>query len=217
VDRAAFLEQCRNLLPGLSFRARWCYTSPSNLVFENQSISSEVGVQQVDPLGPLLFALALQPVLQELAAQSDSADPNGLELVFPYLDDCCLAGGEEAVARALATLKSSTARLGLQLCPDKCELIPAAGPNASINASLFPSHVATRADACFELLGGPVGNEESCNGHMPKRVAKATELLKAIGELPDLQVALMLLRQCASFGKLVYSARVVPPAHTTQP
>ena len=36
------------------------------------------------------------------------------------------------------------------------------------------------------------------------------ELLTALGELPDPQVALTLLRQCAAFGKLVYSLRVVP-------
>ena len=35
-------------------------------------------------------------------------------------------------------------------------------------------------------------------------------LLKELADLPDPQVALMLLRYCASFGKLVYSARVVP-------
>ena len=36
------------------------------------------------------------------------------------------------------------------------------------------------------------------------------ELLSALGELPDPQVALTLLRHCASFGKLVYTLRVVP-------
>ena len=36
------------------------------------------------------------------------------------------------------------------------------------------------------------------------------EILTALGELPDPQVALTLLRYCASFGKLVYSLRVVP-------
>ena len=62
----------------------------------------------------------------------------------------------------------------------------------------------------FELLGGPVGDAEYCNKHTTERVHKATKLLQAIGELPDPQVALLLLRQCASFGKMVYSIRVVP-------
>ena len=48
------------------------------------------------------------------------------------------------------------------------------------------------------------------NNHTQERVNKAIEILIALGELPDLQVALTLLRNCASFGKLVYSLRVVP-------
>ena len=41
---------------------------------------------------------------------------------------------------------------------------------------------------------------------------KAARVLQALGELPDPQVALQLLRQCASFGKMVFSIRAVPPS-----
>ena len=50
-------------MPGLARWAEWCYGRPSKLFFDGAIIKSEVGVQQGDPLGPLLFALALQPVL----------------------------------------------------------------------------------------------------------------------------------------------------------
>ena len=48
------------------------------------------------------------------------------------------------------------------------------------------------------------------------RVNKALRLLAALGELPDPQVALQLLRHCASFGKMVFSARVVPASFHTE-
>ena len=67
-----------------------------------------------------------------------------------------------------------------------------------------------RDNGNFELLGGPIGSDEFCNDHTQKRVDKAKELLSALGELPDPQVALTLLRHCASFNRLVYSLRVVP-------
>ena len=67
-----------------------------------------------------------------------------------------------------------------------------------------------RDNGNFELLGGPIGSEEFCNSHTQERVNKALELLTALGELPDPQVALTLVRQCASFGKLVYSLRAIP-------
>ena len=60
------------------------------------------------------------------------------------------------------------------------------------------------------MLGGPIGSEEYCNRHTQERVDRAMELLTALGRLPDPQVALTLLKQCAAFGKLVYSLRVVP-------
>ena len=209
VSRQAFLEQTRHNLPGLAPWAEWCYDSPSHLFFGTHRLSSESGVQQGDPLGPLLFAIALQPILQEL--HSNRSD-GGLQLVFSYLDDCCLAGDYRAVAQALQHLKDACAAIGLKLNTDKCELIPMAGAQAHI-IQHFPSDMILRADGNFELLGGPIGSADFSNQHTQQRVDKASKLLQAIGALPDPQIALLLLRYCASFSKLVYSTRVVPHTH----
>ena len=48
---------------------------------------------------------------------------------------------------------------------------------------------------------------------MAAGAAKACKLFKTLGEVPDPAVALILLRHCASFGKLVFSTRLVP--HTS--
>ena len=57
VERQAFLEECRHRFPGLSRWAEWCYANPSRLYFGADILSSERGVQQGDPLGPLFFLL----------------------------------------------------------------------------------------------------------------------------------------------------------------
>ena len=207
VERQAFLEQCRHHFPGLSPWAEWCYAKPSKLYFGSETLSSEKGVQQGDPIGPLLFALALQPLLRDLnGGRSDQ----GLELVYSYLDDLILAGDQRVVAGAFHFLKAAASQIGLEFNTAKCEVIPAAGFNPSIEKNLFPENVIFNENGNFELLGGPIGSVDYCNQHTQKRVDKAVELLKALGELPDPQVALILLRNCASFGKLVYSLRVVP-------
>eukprot|EP00973_Karenia_brevis_P062337 8669936-Karenia_brevis.AAC.1 len=73
-------------------------------------------------MGPLLFAAALQPVLQKLRARSGSSR---LDLVFSYLDDAVLAGTDQAVAEALQSLQQLVQPLGLRLNTSKCELVPA--------------------------------------------------------------------------------------------
>ncbi len=72
-------------------------------------IKSQVGVQQGDPLGPLFFALALHPVLEQVG------NIPGLDLSFSYLDDMVMAGKQSAVASGIAQLKTSAGSLGLRL------------------------------------------------------------------------------------------------------
>ena len=52
--------------------------------------------------------------------------------------------------------------------------------------------------------------DEYCQSITAKRAAKIQSSLDIIGELTDPQVALALLRSCASFGKMVFSARITP-------
>jgi len=161
--------------------------------------------------------LALQPVLKELA---DARTPGGLELVYAYLDDLCLAGDAASVSAALSVLKERCTRIGLRLSTgsadgadkDKCEVILTAGEASTVDLGLFPNDFKVTRDRNFELLGGPIGSPSWCNQHTQKRVEKAVQVLQALGEVPDPQVALQLLRRCASFCKLLYSVRVVPSA-----
>ena len=91
-----------------------------------------------------------------------------------------------------------------------------AGGASTVDASLFPSDFKVIHDGNFELLGGPVGTPSFCNQHTQARVDKATRVLEALGELPEPQVALKLLRECAAFSKMVFSIRVVPASYHTE-
>ena len=182
------------MFPGLAQWAEWCYAKPSNLYFGSSTISSERGVQQGDPIGPLLSSLALQPLLLDL--NKGRAD-KGIQLVYSYLDDLILAGEQRAVAGAFHFLKCAASEIVVELNASKCEVMPAAGHDATIIRDLFPITCFFKDDGNYELLGRPIGTDDFCNEHTQKRVDKATELLKALRELSYPQVALILLRHCA--------------------
>ena len=205
VDRAALLRRLH--FPGLAPWAEWCYDRHTRLLFDGV-LTSEVGVQQGDPLGPLLFALALQPALQ--AAQSGPAASRP-ELAFAFMDDAFLAGGCQPVAASLTRLVSAARQVGLQLNPQKCELIVCGGLTASVDARAFPAGIRVNASGNFLLLGAPIGQARYTEAAtLAERVDKARPLLRAIAELPDPQTGLLLLRHFASFCKFVFALRVTP-------
>ena len=75
-------------------------------------ISSESGVQQDDPLGPLLFALVLHKLVASLEADDECLD---LLLQAWYLDDGALAGSRPAVLRAVHLIEELGPALGLHV------------------------------------------------------------------------------------------------------
>ena len=96
--------------------SQWCYAVRSNLVFGTHTLDSLSGVQQGDPLGPLLFSLAIHPIAKELLAQGrNGVLGNPLDLVIFYLDDGVLCGSPQAVSDALKARTQRAAEVGLAL------------------------------------------------------------------------------------------------------
>ena len=79
-------------------------------------ISSQSGVQQGDPLGPLLFSLPLLLIIEEIKKECD------LLLNVWYLDDGTLLGTAPEIAKALEIIQKKGPKLGLHLNLSKCEI-----------------------------------------------------------------------------------------------
>eukprot|EP00731_Ephydatia_muelleri_P020890 Em0013g617a len=100
---------------GLSCRGREggpCSQGCIEEYWMDEDLSSESGVQQGDPLGPLLFALVLQKLVSSLDADDECAE---ILLQAWYFDDGALAGTRPAVLRALHLIEDLGPALGLHV------------------------------------------------------------------------------------------------------
>ena len=175
-----------------------------------QSIRSARRVQQGDPLGPVLFTLAVHPAIAEARAATEASHPGGIDICSFFLDDGFCAGSARAVQCFLTALVEGFRRVGLTVNFDKTEVIPA----CSLAQSFCPADFqgcSWNGTSNFKLLGAPVGSDAWCEELLGRRVGKARALLSAIGRFPDAQGAFSLLRSCSGWSKVLYSCRTVPP------
>ncbi len=146
--------EIRQRIPHLAAWMESCYSCQPLLHLGEDTIHSCSGVQQGDPLGPLGFALTLQPLLERL-----QADVSGLRLNVWYLDDGTLMGSPEDLAAALHTAEREGPPLGLHLNRSKSLLyIP---EDAVQVQSVLPTDILTTRRG-FSLLGCPIGPPDYC-------------------------------------------------------
>jgi hypothetical protein len=89
----------------------------TNIFFGDHLISSSVGAQQGDPCGPMIFSLAIQPIILSL----DS------ELNIWYLDDGTLADYPEVVLSDFKKVINLSRKIGLELNFNKYEIFCCSG------------------------------------------------------------------------------------------
>ena len=89
------------------------YSKPSSVISSGHSITSSTGVQQGDPIIPLLFALAVD----QIACGVES------ELHVWYLDDATIGGSTQSVLSDVQRCITGLRRIGLTVSPKKTEII----------------------------------------------------------------------------------------------
>eukprot|EP00661_Eupelagonemidae_sp_cell13_P000534 gene534-3445_t len=192
------LDTVRDKFPQLLHWTRWCYGQKSDLQFGGlRPLSSEEGVQQGDPLGPLLFALAIHPLVERINREVD-----GLDYVQFYLDDGAICGPADAVAAALELITAEGATLGLTLNLAKSELI-------------VPSGVLDRVimSANFHYLGSPIGDPTHCTSYTQMRAEDVSKILDRVSSISDTEVAFKIMKHCVNYGRMMHLMRTVPSEH----
>ena len=149
VSRQALLEECAVHFPELLPWVGWCYGSHPTLWHPLGQLSSETGVQQGDPLGPLLFSLVLHKLVLSIAQDKDC-----LSLLSNrwYLDDGVLSGHSQAVTWVVTLIQEMCPSLGLFINVSKCELF------GHGDLSSFPPEMKVSRVPNLEILGAPIGD-----------------------------------------------------------
>ena len=201
VSRQALLSECAKHFPELFPWVSWCYGQHPLLWHSLGCLTSESGVQQGDPLGPLLFSLVLNILVKAISTTCS----NLLNHAW-YMDDGVLAGPRATLCRAITLLQSEGPALGIHINMSKCEVF------SSHSLDLFPPGMITSDKPNLVILGAPIGNKEFCLSFVAKGLKNVAGLWSQLEEvgLMDPQVALILLRLCGAFCKLVHLTRATP-------
>lgn len=178
VSRENFFKEVRVHFPELSAWVETCYGQPSLLRFGHGTIASCCGLHQGDPLTPLLFALALQPLLQKLQKEI----PDLLANVW-FLDDGILIGRRDLLIKALQTIESEGPPLGLHLSLAKSTFW--CGPHTPENINAMLRNIPCSSEDGFELLGAPVGTPTYSLDLVEKRFTSIEDIVH--DKLPLLQ------------------------------
>ena len=151
VRRDHVLQTCLDRTTEIAKLSFLAYSKPSSVIAAGHLITSSTGVQQGDPISPLLFALAVD----QIASGVDS------ELNIWYLDDATIGGSPESVLSDVQRCITGLKRIGLIVNPRKTEIINvglAAGKISSVVNSfneLLPEIKVTELTK-MELLGSPI-------------------------------------------------------------
>ena len=130
------------------------YAKPSFLFYRDKIILSEEGAQQGDPEGPPLFSDTINDTIRSLCSK----------LNLWYLDDGNLAGTFEDVLNDYTTLRSAFLAMGLEVNPQKCELVFLGCPSSEQKQSILskfsevcPGVQVTELEDLV-VLGAPIGS-----------------------------------------------------------
>ena len=205
VSRSVFLNYVKSMFPLLYPFVSSMYCSTSPLYLDNStSIPSINGTQQGDPLGPFLFSLVLDSLLQELPKAP---------LWMWYLDDGIIGGPPDLISKIASLIDLKGPDFGLHINFQKCSLLWT-GSSDCVGDDLFPASIPRPSDG-FTVLGVPLGPPRFVEAEFQLVISKSQLLINKLPLLNDPQISFALLSKCFGFCRVSYFLRCSPPSFTS--
>ena len=169
-SREAVLRQATQRLPTAMPLITQAYAQPTPLYTAGNIIWSCRSVQQGDPLRPLLFALAIDPVVQSLHSP----------LNVLYLDKESLVGPADTVEADITALLSVLQSIGLMLNEQKSEIVELGdasllkNPESSLTLDASTVEAERPHHGISNTFGNADGTEAANRDAIPKANPKVT-------------------------------------------
>ena len=189
LHRDYMLERVSDVIPELYKFCHLAYKEHSILEFGEFCLTSQEGSQPGDPLGVLLFCLAIHPILRSTTSP----------LTIGYMDNITLGSARKEVSDDVQLFKEEGIKIGLRLNKTKCKVI--ARDHLQPTSSLEGFSVVSSEKA--SLLGAPLGPGNALDNALE---VKCSDLRIAISRLKFIAAhdALILLRSSHSAPRLMH-------------
>ena len=187
--RDHLLDVCSRRTPMILRLSLSAYPTRSHLVIGNETILSETGVQQSDPLGPVLFAMAVGELARSVKSPMN----------IWHLEDATIGGPMESVCEDLRRIIPMLSDIGLEVNPSKSKVSNVFCVMMANQSALSGVTLTKRKDLC--ILGSPI-DINGCRAG----------LLEAVDRLSiiDAHHAFFLLRHSFSMLLLLFKLRRLP-------
>jgi hypothetical protein len=200
LDRETILKKVNEEIPEFYNFLNQCYQKPSNLYYGSTVILSQRGVQQGDPLGPPLFGLGIQSMINSLCS----------ELNIWYMDDGTLISDQENVFQDLESIISRSKDIGLELNFSKCELAVTSNDTEERNKILeqfnfiAPGIKLLKQENTY-ILGCPL-SDTGLSKELEKRTSELDNMTTRMCHLPS-HMAFYLMQRAFSVPKMNHLLR----------